>query len=182
VRSTNPVEARVLAQAEPIAEAMGYRLVRVRLNAVGRRSKTLQIMAERLSDGHMGVDDCSRLSRALSNAFDAEDPISGEYDLELSSPGIDRPLMRLEDFERFAGHDAKLETAALVDGRKRFKGVIMGVDGEHIRLNMAEGEALVPFSALVEARLMLTDRLIEEDLRRAKKAAEQDDENERKLQ
>jgi ribosome maturation factor RimP len=90
--------------------------------------------------------------------------------------------MRLEDFERFAGHDAKLETAALVDGRKRFKGVIMGVDGEHIRLNMAEGEASVPFSALVEARLMLTDRLIEEDLRRAKKAGEQDDENERKLQ
>ncbi|HRO04028.1 MAG TPA: ribosome maturation factor RimP, partial [Terricaulis sp.] len=99
----------MIALIEPTAEQLGYRIVRVRLS--GNRRKRLQIMAERVSDGQMAVEDCERLSRAISPIFDLEDPIQGEFDLELSSPGIDRPLMRVEDFERFVGYDAKLETA-----------------------------------------------------------------------
>src|SRR6185295_916231 len=169
LRATNPAEERLLALIEPEAEGLGYRIVRVRLS--GNRRKRLQVMAERTSDGYMGIDDCGRLSRALSPMLDLKDPIAGEYDLEVSSPGIDRPLMRLEDFERFAGHEAKLETIGVIDGRRRFKGVIAGVDGEEVRLAMAEGgEARFKLAALSEARLMLTDRLIEEDLRRSKAA------------
>lgn len=142
----------------------------------GNRRKRLQIMAERVSDGQMSVDDCSRLSRALSPVFDLEDPIQGEYDLEISSPGIDRPLMRIEDFERFVGHEAKLETAAMIEGRRRWKGVIKGVEGEDIVLQTEGGEARLNFAQLSDARLMLTDRLIEEDLKRARaaEAAEMD--------
>jgi ribosome maturation factor RimP len=163
------MEERVIALIEPTAAGLGYRIVRVRLS--GARRKRLQIMAERLSDGQMSVDDCTRLSRALSPVFDLEDPIQGEYDLEISSPGIDRPLMALEDFERFKGHEAKLETVAMIDGRKRFKGVIAGVEGDEVILRLPEGdEVRFKFSALADARLVLTDKLIEEDLRRARAA------------
>ncbi len=147
---------------------MGFRIVRVRLS--GNRRKRLQIMAERVSDGLMSVEDCTRLSRALSPVFDLEDPVQGEYDLEVSSPGIDRPLMRIEDFERFMGHEAKLETAAMIDGRRRFKGKIASVDGDVIVLATEQGEARLHFGQLSDARLVLTDALIEEDLRRAKAA------------
>ncbi|HVY86996.1 MAG TPA: ribosome maturation factor RimP [Caulobacterales bacterium] len=176
MRATNPVEERVIALIEPTAEELGYRLVRVRL--LGNRRKTLQIMAERKTDGLLDADDCGIISRA---AGDLLEPIEYET-LEVSSPGIDRPLMRIEDFARFAGHDAKLETLAMIDGRKRFKGVIQGVEGDEVRLRMPEGdEVRFKFSALADARLVLTDRLIEEDLRRAKAAAEQNKEK-RKLQ
>ena len=158
----------MIALIEPSAEQLGYRIVRVRLS--GNRRKRLQIMAERVSDGHMGIDDCTRLSRAISPIFDLEDPIQGEFDLELSSPGIDRPLMRTEDFERFIGYDAKLETAAMLDGQRRFKGVIAGVAGDVITLATERGEVKLNFSALSDARLVLTDRLIELDLKRAKAA------------
>ena len=121
--------------------------MRVRLS--GQRRKRLQIMAERLSDGQMSVDDCARLSRALSPVFDLEDPIPGEFDLEVSSPGIDRPLMRIEDFERFIGHEAKLETAAMIDGRRRFKGVIAGVEGDVIVLATDQGESAAAFRGAV---------------------------------
>jgi len=168
LRATNPVEERVIALIEPTAAGLGYRIVRVRVS--GNRRKRLQIMAERVSDGHMGIDDCSRLSRALSPVFDLEDPIQGEYDLEISSPGIDRPLMRIEDFERFIGYEAKLETAAMIDGRRRWKGVIKAVSGEEITIAAEQGDATLKFSALADARLVLTDRLIEEDLKRAKAA------------
>lgn len=169
MRATNPAEERILALIEPEAEGLGYRIVRVRLS--GNRRKRLQVMAERISDGYMDVDDCARLSRAFSPVLDLEDPIAGEYDLEISSPGIDRPLMRLEDFERFAGHEAKLETAMMVDGRRRFKGVVGGVDGDDIKLIMPEGDEIrFKLASLSDARLLLTDRLIEEDLRRAKAA------------
>ena len=161
-----------MALIDPVAEAMGYRIVRVRLS--GLRRKTLQIMAERLSDGDMGVGDCAKLSRALNPVLDESDPVQGEYSLEVSSPGIDRPLVREDDFTRFVGHEAKLETAALVDGRKRFRGAILGMADGYVRLLMAEGEASVPFGQLCDARLVLTDKLIEEDLRRAK-AAEADE-------
>jgi ribosome maturation factor RimP len=166
MRATNPVEERVIALIEPTAAGLGYRIVRVRLS--GNRRKRLQIMAERVSDGQMGIDDCSRLSRALSPVFDLEDPIQGEYDLEISSPGIDRPLMRLEDFERFIGFDAKLETAAPINNQRRWKGVIKAVQGEDITLATEQGETKLKFSALSDARLVLTDKLIEDDLKRAK--------------
>ncbi|MEQ1618341.1 MAG: ribosome maturation factor RimP [Terricaulis sp.] len=167
LRATNPVEERVIALIEPTAAGLGFRVVRVRVS--GSRRKRLQIMAERISDGEMGIDDCSRLSRALSPVFDLEDPIpGGEYDLEVSSPGIDRPLMRIEDFERFKGHAAKLETAAMIEGQRRFKGEIAGIEGDVIVLATEQGETRFSFSALSDARLVLTDKLIEEDLKRAK--------------
>ncbi|MFZ4120264.1 MAG: ribosome maturation factor RimP [Caulobacterales bacterium] len=172
MKALSPVEDKVVALIDPVAEAMGYRIVRVRLS--GLRRKTLQIMAERLSDGDMGVGDCAKLSRALNPVLDESDPVQGEYSLEVSSPGIDRPLVREDDFTRFVGHEAKLETAALVDGRKRFRGAILGMADGYVRLLMAEGEASVPFGQLCDARLVLTDKLIEEDLRRAK-AAEADE-------
>jgi ribosome maturation factor RimP len=175
LRATNPVEERVIALIEPTAGNLGFRIVRVRVS--GNRRKRLQIMAERLSDGQMGIDDCSRLSRALAPVFDLEDPVpSGEYDLEISSPGIDRPLMRVEDFERFLGHEAKLETAAMQSGQRRFKGKIARVEGDVIVLATDQGEVKLPFATLSDARLVLTDKLIEEDLKRAR-AAEAAEEN-----
>jgi ribosome maturation factor RimP len=160
LRATNPVEERVIALTESTAANLGYRIVRVRLS--GQRRKRLQIMAERVSDGQMSVEDCGRLSRALSPVFDLEDPIQGEYDLEISSPGIDRPLMNLEDFQRFIGHEAKLETAAMIDGRRRWKGRIEAVEGDVIVLAVEGGEARLSFAQLSDARLVLTDKLIEE--------------------
>jgi len=168
LRATNPVEERVIALIEPTASGLGYRVVRVRLS--GNRRKRLQIMAERVTDGQMGIDDCGRLSRALAPVFDLDDPVDGEYDLEISSPGIDRPLMRIEDFERFVGFDAKLETAVPVNNQRRWKGVISAVEGDDITLATDQGEAKLKFSALSDARLVLTDKLIEDDLRRAKAA------------
>ncbi len=168
LRATNPVEERVIALIEPTAGELGYRIVRVRLS--GNRRKRLQIMGERISDGQMGIDDCTKLSRALGPVFDLEDPVQGEYDLEISSPGIDRPLMRIEDFERFVGFDAKLETAVPVNNQRRWKGVIQAVNGDEITLATDQGEAKLKFSALSDARLVLTDKLIEDDLRRAKAA------------
>jgi ribosome maturation factor RimP len=114
----------------------------------------------------MAVEDCEALSRALSPLLDAEDPIKAEYTLEVSSPGIDRPMVALEDFTRFVGHEVKLETAQMLDGRKRFKGAILGVAGEKVRVKLPEGEFEVPFALLHEARLVLTDKLIKEDFKR----------------
>lgn len=151
-----------------MAATLGYRIVRVRLS--GNRRKRLQIMAERGADGQMSIDDCTRLSRALSPVFDLEDPIQGEFDLEISSPGIDRPLMRIEDFDRFKGHTAKLETAQTVNGQRRYKGDIVGVEGDVVVLATEAGVLRFDFAALSEARLVLTDKLIEEDLKRARAA------------
>jgi ribosome maturation factor RimP len=136
----------------------------------GNRRKRLQIMGERISDGQMGIDDCTKLSRALGPVFDLDDPVDGEYDLEISSPGIDRPLMRIEDFERFVGFDVKVETAVPVSNQRRWKGVIQAINGDEITLATDQGEAKLKFSALSDARLVLTDKLIEDDLRRAKAA------------
>jgi ribosome maturation factor RimP len=164
LRATNPLEERLIALVEPVAAELGLRLVRVRIG--GLKRKRLQIMAEREADGGMSVDNCADLSRALGPVLDAADPIKDDYDLEISSPGIDRPLVRLDDFVRFAGHEARLETAHLIDGRRRFKGAIIGIEGENVRMRTNEGDAAVPFSALSDARLILTDALIAEDLRR----------------
>lgn len=173
MRTLNPLEDKLVALFEPVCADLGYRIVRVRL--MGLKRKTLQIMAEREADGLMEITDCEALSRTISALLDEADPIPGEYALEVSSPGIDRPLVREDDFVRFIGHEAKLEAGQMIDGRKRFRGEILGVVGGAVQLRMAEGDVSLPFSALSEARLVLTDKLIEEDLRRAKAAEEADD-------
>src|SRR6185295_3164292 len=132
--------ARVAAIAGPVLNGLGYRLVRVRVS--GTSGCTVQIMAER-PDGTMAIEDCEAASRALSPVFDVEDPIDREYRLEISSPGIDRPLVRRTDFERHAGHEAKIEMTVALDGRKRFRGILLGVDGETAKLrrkDASEGE------------------------------------------
>jgi ribosome maturation factor RimP len=165
--------ARVAAIAEPVLEGLGYRLVRVRVsNADGC---TVQIMAER-PDGSMLVEDCETVSRALSPVFDMADPIDRAYRLEISSPGIDRPLVRLSDFERNAGHLVKIETEIPINGRKRFKGLLLGTDGEAARLRRddavegEEAEVLLPIADMNEAKLVLTDELVTQALRREKAA------------
>jgi len=150
----------------PAVEAAGYRLVRLRL--IGGKRKTLQVMAER-PDGSMNVDDCARLSRALSEFLDKEDPIEGEYVLEVSSPGIDRPLTRITDFARWAGHEARIELIAPdADGRKRFRGLLLGLAGNDVLID-AEGTRIAfAFRTIAEAKLVLTDKLVAEDLRARK--------------
>ncbi len=160
-----PLDRRIAALIRPTVEGMGFELVRVRLMS-GKR-QTLQIMAER-PDGRMEVEDCADLSRALSALLDVEDPIAGEYTLEVSSPGIDRPLTRLEDFARWAGWTARLETDALIGGRKRFSGELTGVDGETVRVKGDAETFALPFDALSDAKLVLTDALIEATLKAQK--------------
>jgi len=142
----------------PALEAMGYDIVRVQLS--GGDSLRLQIMAERRSDGSMNVDDCAEVSRAVAAILDVEDPIDSAYTLEVSSPGIDRPLTRLADFDRFAGFEARLETALPVDGRRRFRGRLLGTRGADIVVVCEEGELTVPFADMQKAKLVLTDDLI----------------------
>ena len=165
--------ARVAAIAEPVIEQLGYRLVRVRVSSA--EGCTVQIMAER-PDGTMTVEDCETLSRALSPVLDVADPVDRTYRLEVSSPGIDRPLVRKSDFERYAGHLAKIETAIPFEGRKRFRGMLGGTEGEAVRIrrdDVAEGEppeVLLPIEEMSEAKLILTDDLVTETLRREKSA------------
>ena len=155
------VEDRTLLDLlDPVAEAIGYEIVRLRLMS-GTKSRRLQIMAED-AHGEMNVDDCARLSRAVSEVMDAADPIDGDYLLEVSSPGVDRPLTRLKDFETYEGLQARLELDRLADGRKRFKGELAGVEGDMVAINL-EGEtetALIPFGWIIEAKLILTDELM----------------------
>ena len=165
--------ARVAAIVEPVVEQLGYRLVRVRVSRA--EGCTVQVMAER-PDGTMTVEDCEMVSRALSPVLDVADPIDRTYRLEISSPGIDRPLVRKSDFERYAGHLAKIETAIPFEGRKRFRGVLAGTEGEAVRIrrdDVAEGEpteVLLPIEEMSEAKLVLTDDLVTEALRREKTA------------
>ncbi|MCB9946895.1 MAG: ribosome maturation factor RimP [Rhodospirillaceae bacterium] len=151
----------------PSLDAMGYELVRVMVS--GQHHMKLQVMVERSDRAGMTVDDCADVSRAVSALLDVEDPIRGPYTLEVSSPGIDRPLTRLGDFDRFAGHLARVETVLPIEGRRRFKGRLIGVEGDRVRLALrgeggeaAEdiGEVAVPFAAIQKAKLVLTDELI----------------------
>lgn len=160
-----PLDRRIAALIAPTVEAMGFSLVRVRV--MGGKRITLQIMAER-PDGRMEVDDCADLSRALSALLDVEDPIDREYTLEVSSPGIDRPLTRLEDFDRWKGWTARLETDELIGGRKRFKGELTGIEGDSVLIEIEEGEIALPFASLSDAKLVLTDELIEASLKAQK--------------
>jgi ribosome maturation factor RimP len=170
------IDARIAAIVVPVLSAIGFKLVRVRLS--GQNGLTLQIMAER-EDGTMTVEDCEEVSRALSPALDVEDPIEKAYHLEVSSPGIDRPLVRISDFETWKGHLAKLETSILVGGKKRFRGKIAeaGEDGVLIESDQpAYGEeptARIPYEAIGEARLILTDDLIRDALTKDKKARQE---------
>jgi ribosome maturation factor RimP len=149
---------RIAQTIEPSLEAMGYRLVRVVITS-GRRA-TLQVMAERLDDQPMTVDDCAQISHSVSALLDVADPIPGAYMLEISSPGIDRPLVRTEDYDRFTGFEAKIELARPIDGRKRFRGRLLGTSRGNVRLATETGEAELPLDAVGRAKLVLTDDLI----------------------
>jgi len=170
------IDARVALIVIPVLAAIGFRLVRVRL--FGQNGLTLQIMAER-ADGTMTVEDCEEVSRALSPVLDVEDPIEKAYHLEVSSPGIDRPLVRKSDFAAWTGHLVKLETSILVADRKRFRGRIAEADGGGVlieRDQAAYGDeptVRIPFEAIAEARLVLTDDLIRDALTKDKKARQE---------
>ncbi|HVK42126.1 MAG TPA: ribosome maturation factor RimP [Phenylobacterium sp.] len=160
MRGKTAEDQRLVELLDPVAEAAGYEIVRLRLMG-GEHARRLQIMAE-TPDGEMVVEDCARLSRAISEVMDAADPISGEYTLEVSSPGVDRPLTRLKDFATFEGHEARIELDRVAEGRKRFRGVLAGIEGDNIGIDL-EGEeatAMVPFSWIVDAKLILTDALM----------------------
>jgi len=165
--------ARLAAIVEPVLDQLGYRLVRVRIS--GLDGCTLQIMAER-PDGSMTIDDCEAVSRALSPVLDVADPVDRAYRLEVSSPGIDRPLVRRSDFDRYAGHVAKIEMAVPIEGRKRFRGVLLGSEGDAARIrrdDVAAGqlaEIVLSIEEMAEAKLVLTDALVTESLRRSKAA------------
>jgi ribosome maturation factor RimP len=165
------LEARIAGLVEPVLDDLGYRLVRIKLSAMN--GQTLQIMAER-PDGTMSVNDCEIVSKAVSPVLDIEDPIHTAYNLEVSSPGIDRPMVRKSDFERWLGHIAKLETRVMIGGRKRYKGTIIGVSDDSAtfrRETVQQGEEetfTLPFSEISEAKLVLTDELIRESLRHDK--------------
>jgi ribosome maturation factor RimP len=165
------IDRRLAEIVTPVIEDLGFELVRIRL--MGGKTKTLQIMAER-PEGGIEVDDCARISTAVSATLDVEDPLEDAYTLEVSSPGIDRPLTRLKDFEVWSGHEARLETTDLIDGRRRFKGVLQGVDGDEVLIEIEEqGEEMtigLKFDWLSDAKLVLTEDLIREMLRQRKAA------------
>ncbi len=152
---------------EPVIEKAGFRLVRLRM--MGGAAKTLQIMAER-PDGSMDVQGCTQLSHALLDFIEAENPIEGDYEIEVSSPGIDRPLTRLSDFTRWKGHEAKIELTAPLDGRKRFRGQLEGLDGNDVVITAQNQRVQFPFRSVLEAKLVLTDKLIQADLKARKSA------------
>ncbi len=151
---TNQIESMIA----PSLEAMGYRVVRV--SFMGGRRTTLQIMAERSDDAAMTVDDCALISHTVSALLDVADPIAAAYTLEVSSPGIDRPLVRREDFARFAGFEAKIELNTPHDGRKRFRGRLLGIEDDAVRLLIDDEPVALPFTAVARAKLVLTDELI----------------------
>ncbi|HVW55315.1 MAG TPA: ribosome maturation factor RimP [Rhizobiaceae bacterium] len=164
-------DARIAMIVRPVLEGIGYRLVRVRLS--GQNGPTLQIMAER-PDGSMTVEDCETVSRALSPALDVEDPVSSAYNLEISSPGIDRPLVRKSDFAAAKGHIIKIETSVLLGDRKRFRGRIVETDGARVAIERdqpaygEEAKVEIPFDVIADARLVLTDDLIRDALKKDK--------------
>jgi len=170
------LSARVAGIVEPVIEGLGYRLVRVRVS--GSDGCTVQVMAER-TDGTMTIEDCEICSRALSPVLDADDPVDRAYRLEMSSPGIDRPLVRQSDFVRYANNFVKIEMAVAVEGRKRFRGQLLGAEGNVARIrrdDTATGETadiMLPIEEMAEAKLVLTDALIAESLRRGKQAEQQ---------
>ena len=169
------IDRRIADIIGPVIEGLGFELVRIRL--MGGKTRVLQIMADR-PDGGIGVDECGEISTAVSAVLDVEDPLEDNYVLEVSSPGIDRPLTRLKDFENWKGWDARIETTELIEGRRRFKGDLAGVEGDEVLITLQEGDQEVTiglkFDWLSDAKLMLTDALISEMLRQ-KKVTEPED-------
>jgi len=167
-----PIDQKLAKIIDPVLTGMGFELVRLRL--MSGKKITLQIMAER-SDGTIEVEDCAEISRTVSAVMDVEDPIDGEYTLEVSSPGIDRPLTRMVDFDRWEGYEAKLETTDLIDGRKRFRGILAGTEDQEVLVEIDEGTIGLRFDWLADAKLVLTNDLITESLRRSKQRFREED-------
>ena len=159
------IDRRMAEIITPVIEDLGFELVRVRL--MSGKTTTLQIMADK-PDGGIEVDDLSLITQSIGAVLDVEDPIVEEYTLEISSPGIDRPLTRLKDFDAFEGYEAKIETEELIEGRRRFKGQLAGIDGNEVLINVEEGTIGLKFDWLSDAKLVLTDELITEMLRQRK--------------
>ena len=159
------IDRRLAALVTPAIEALGFELVRIRL--MGGKTRILQVMADR-PDGGIIVEDCAKISTAISAILDVEDPLDDQYVLEVSSPGIDRPLTRLKDFDIWQGYEARIETTELIDGRRRFKGNLVGIEGEEVLLEIEEGTIGLQFEWLSDAKLVLTDDLIAEMLRQRK--------------
>jgi ribosome maturation factor RimP len=186
VRAKTAEDRKLIEHFDPIAQELGLEIVRVRLMGSNRPggARRLQIMAERQSDGDINVNECARLSRAISAYLEEADPIDGEYVLEVSSPGIDRPLTRLKDFATYEGYEARLELDRLAEGRKRFRGVLAGIEGRdekdgHIAIDL-EGEedtAMIPFAWVIEAKLVLTDELLKRGAEARAALAANEDEN-----
>ncbi len=177
MRAKTVEDRQILDLVDPVADSIGLSIVRVRLMG-GSLRRRLQVMAERPSDHDISVAECARLSRAMSEVLDAADPIAGEYLLEVSSPGIDRPLTRKIDFELFDGFEARLEADRMIEGRKRFKGMLAGVEGDNVAIDL-DGEddtALIPFDWIVDAKLVMSDALIKRgaELRAARGEPEDD--------
>ena len=166
IAKTN-IDQRLAEIITPVIEDLGFELVRVRL--MSGKTKTMQIMAEK-PEGGIEVDDCAAISTAVSAILDVEDPIEDNYTLEVSSPGIDRPLTRLKDFDTWAGYEAKIETTEMIDGRRRFKGQLAGTEGGEVLIEIEEGTIGLQFDWLSDAKLVLTDELIREMLRQRKAA------------
>ncbi len=182
MRGKTTEDRSILDLLDPVAEAAGYEIVRLRL--MGGQRRRLQIMAER-PDGHMDVEDCTRLSRAVSEVLDAADPIKGEYLLEVSTPGIDRPLTRLKDFETYDGYEVRMELDRIAEGRKRFRGQLAGIEDGNVGVNLEnepDTTVYVPFAWIAEAKLVLTDELLkrgaEERAARLSDQTSEDDEDE----
>ena len=159
------IDRRLADIVGPVIEGMGFELVRIRL--MGGKTRTLQIMADK-ADGGIDVDDCGQISTAVSLVLDVEDPVEDNYILEVSSPGIDRPLTRLKDFDVWQGWEARIETTELIDGRRRFKGTLAGVEGDEVLIEIEEGTVGLKFEWLSDAKLVLTEELITEMLRQRK--------------
>ncbi|MBC7154170.1 MAG: ribosome maturation factor RimP [Rhodobacteraceae bacterium] len=162
-----PIDQRLAEIVTPAIEALGFELVRIRL--MGGKTRTLQIMADRPAGGIV-VSDCAKISTAVSAMLDVEDPLEDAYNLEVSSPGIDRPLTRLKDFDIWQGYEARLETTELIDGRRRFRGQLAGTEGDEVLIDIEEGTIGLKFDWLSDAKLILTDDLIAEMLRQRKDA------------
>lgn len=178
MKTKTNIDERILSLAEPIAADLGLHIVRIRVMAGKRR--TVQVMAERISDGLMNVDNCADLSRELSAIMEVEDPIADAYMLEVSSPGLDRPLTDIAAFETYEGYLVRLELDRLVEGRKRFRGVLAGVEDGHVDINLdgeTDSTASIPFDWIAEAKLLITDELIEKGQAAKAAAAVQDNQN-----
>ncbi|PHQ60786.1 MAG: ribosome maturation factor RimP [Robiginitomaculum sp.] len=173
MKTKTNMDERILAIAIPVAADMGYGIVRIRVQG-GNRS-VVQIMAERLSDGKMNVADCAQLSRALSSTFEVEDPIDDAYVLEVSSPGLDRPLTDMKHFEQYSGQLARLELDRFVEGRKRFRGILAGIDGDNVAIDLDKEDetALIPFAWISEAKLLITDEVIKKGQKKPKEKSQE---------